>query len=127
MLAYLDASDALIQVLTYEWTSLARARSMAATLAAINYAPQRIRYLLNRADSSSGLPHDALLQTIGRKPDFEVVSDGKLVVEANNRGVTFTSLAPEARISSDVAGIAAALTQAMAPKTAPAPIAGGVA
>ena len=115
LLAYIDNSDALVQVVTYEWTSLQRARAMADTLAAINYPHNQIRYLVNRSDSTGGLPRDAITQALGRAPDFGVVSDGVLVLEANNRAMPFVSLAPEAPISRDVARIAAELTRAMEP------------
>ena len=118
VLAYLDGSDLLVQVLTYEWTALYRARSMADTLAAINYSADRVRYLVNRADSTGGLPRDALSQILGRPADFEVVSDGTLVVEANNSGQPFTRLGADSRISRDVAAIADALTRTMEPKSA---------
>jgi MinD-like ATPase involved in chromosome partitioning or flagellar assembly len=50
-----------------------------------------------------------------------VVSDGRLVVEANNRGEPFVMTSPDAPISQDVARIAARLAQAMtAPPRAPA-------
>ena len=115
LLAYIDNSDALVQVVTYEWTSLQRARAMADTLAAINYPHNQIRYLVNRSDSTGGLPRDAITQALGRAPDFGVVSDGVLVLEANNRAMPFVALAPEAPISRDVARIAAELTRAMEP------------
>ena len=113
VLAYLDASDLLVQVLTCEWTALQRARAMAETLAAINFPAERIRYLVNRSDSTAGLPPDALNAAIGRAPDFEVVSDGVLVLEANNRGQPFTTLGGDAKISRDVMRIASELTRAM--------------
>jgi pilus assembly protein CpaE len=106
LLAFLDVSDELIQVLTYEWTSLHRARAMADTLGAINYPSNRVRYLVNRADSTGGLSPDALVQALGRKADFEVVSDGILVLEANNRGMPFIALGPQAQITMDIARIA---------------------
>ena len=115
LLAYLDNSDSLVQVVTYEWTSLQRARAMADTLAAINYPQNQIRYLVNRSDSTGGLPRDAIAQALGRAPDFGVVSDGVLVLEANNRAMPFVALAPEAPISRDVARIGAELTKAMDP------------
>jgi len=115
VLAYLDNSDALVQVVTNEWTSLQRARAMTDTLGAINFSFDRIRYLLNRADSSGGLSRDAVAQTLGRQPDFGVISDGVLVVEANNRGQSFVSLAPDAPVTRDVALIAAELTRTMDP------------
>lgn len=117
VLAYLDNSDALVQVVTNEWTSLQRARAMTDTLGAINFSADRIFYLLNRADSTGGLPKDALMQTIGRQPDFGVVSDGVRVLDANNRGKSLTVLAPDAPITRDMARVAAELTRAMEPSS----------
>src|SRR3954462_13108804 len=41
VLAYLDASDAVVQVLTSEWTSLQRTKAMAETLGAISFTPDK--------------------------------------------------------------------------------------
>jgi Flp pilus assembly CpaE family ATPase len=114
LLAYLDASDEIIQVMTYEWPSLQRTRAMTDTLAAINYAPDRVRYLVNRADSKGGMARDDVVKVLGRQPDFEVVSDGILVLDANNRGETFLTLGPKAQVSGDVTSIAKALARNMA-------------
>jgi pilus assembly protein CpaE len=115
LLAYVDNSDGLVQIITNEWTSLQRARAMTETLAAINFAPDRVRYLLNRADSTGGLPRDAVAQTLGRQADFSVVSDGVLVLDANNKSLPFTTLAPDAPISRGVVQVAAELTRTMEP------------
>lgn len=115
LLAYLDNSDGLVQIITHEWTSLQRARSMAETLNAINFPQDRIWYLVNRADSMGGLPREAVPQTLGRQADFGVVSDGVLVLDANNRGQPFTRLAPDAPIARDIAKVATELTRAMEP------------
>lgn len=113
LLAYLDASDELIQVLTYEWPSLQRTRAMTETLNAINYPAARVLYLANRADSTGGMSKGDIVKVLGREPDFEVVSDGKLVLEANNRGEPFITTNPRARVSGDVDSIAKALVRAM--------------
>ena len=114
LLAYLDASDDMIQVMTYEWPSLQRTRAMADTLNAINYPTERVRYLANRADSRGGMSRDDLVRLIGRPPDFEVVSDGIVVLDANNRGEPFITLSPKAKVSGDVVAIARALARSMA-------------
>jgi MinD-like ATPase involved in chromosome partitioning or flagellar assembly/CheY-like chemotaxis protein len=114
LLAYLDASDEMIQVLTYEWPSLQRARAMTDTLNAINYPMDRVRYLANRADSKGGVSRDDVVKLLGRNPDFEVVSDGILVLDANNRGEPFLTLGPKAQVSGDVTSIAKALARSMA-------------
>jgi pilus assembly protein CpaE len=114
LLAYLDASDEMIQVLTYEWPSLQRARAMTDTLNAINYPTGRVRYLANRADSKGGMARDDIVKMLGRQPDFEVVSDGILVLDANNRGEPFITLGPKQQVSDDVVSIAKALARSMA-------------
>src|SRR3954454_1156340 len=118
VLAYIDNSDALVQVMTNEWTSLHRSRAMSDTLAAINFPADHIRYLLNRADSTGGVARDKVAEALGRQPDFDVVSDGVVVVDANNRGQSFVTLQPESAIARDVARIAEELTRAMERTTA---------
>jgi pilus assembly protein CpaE len=115
VLAYFDGSDVIVQIVNYEWMAMQRTRAMAETLEAINIPTNRVRYLVNRADSSAGLPKDALTQAIGRAPDFAVVSDGPLVLEANNRGQALMSLGPNAAITRDIERVAADLTRTMEP------------
>ncbi len=86
LLSFLDHCDTLVQVLTYESAALYQARAMAETLTAIGFGSEKVRYLVNRADSLGGMPRDAISQQLGRAPDYAVVSDGVLVAEANNRG-----------------------------------------
>lgn len=99
LLGYLDASDAQIQVLTYEWSALQRARAMTDTLNAMSFP------------SSGGMPRDVLKECFGRGADFEVVSDGMLVLDVNNRSQPFITLAPDAPITRDILAIAADLTR----------------
>src|SRR4051794_2340976 len=113
VLAYLDNSDAIVQVVTNEWTSLQRARAMTETLGAINFPSDRIWYLLNRADSTGGVGREEMIKTLGRQPEFGVVSDGALVVDANNRGQSFVALGPQAPVTRDVSRVAEELTRAM--------------
>ncbi len=106
VLAYFDNSDQVIQVLSYESATLYQSRAMAITLHAMGFPADKVRYLVNRADSMGGLPPDAISQFLGREPDFRVVSDGLLVVEANNRGQPFVLSAPDASISRSITDIA---------------------
>jgi pilus assembly protein CpaE len=121
LLAYFDASDQIIQVLTYESAALQQSRQVTATLQAIGYGPEKLGYVVNRADSTGGLEPGVIARQIGREPDYRVVSDGRLVVEANNRGEPFVMTSPDAPISQDIARLAAKLAQAMsAPAKSPA-------
>lgn len=109
VLAFFDHSDQVIQIVGYESATLYQSRAMAATLHAMGFPVDKVRYLVNRADSLGGLPRDAIAQFLGREPDFRVVSDGLLVVESNNQAQPFVLLAPDAQISRDVTQIAEAL------------------
>jgi len=118
LLAFLDASDEVVQVVTYEGPSLQKARQVMQTLIAAGYPPDKIRLLLNRSDSTGGMQKNTMEQYFGRKADFEVVSDGVLVAEANNRGEPFVKVRPDAQISKDVARVAHRLATEVLPKPA---------
>jgi pilus assembly protein CpaE len=110
VLAFFDASDAIIHLVTSDWTTLRNTRLMTQTFDAIGYPPERIRYLLNRSDATGGIEPRVVIDQLGRPPDFKVVSDGRLVVDANNQGIPFVLAEPGAGISQDVTRIAMALT-----------------
>jgi pilus assembly protein CpaE len=108
-LALLDAADQVIVVLAYEEATLRQTRAMLSTFIKIGYEPGKIRFLLNRSDSAGGLRPESIDALLGRAPDFAVVSDGQLVLAANNRGEPFVLAQPGAQISRDVERVAMAL------------------
>lgn len=109
VLAFLDASDLVLQILTFDAQAV-RALAMAnEAFAAIGYPPSKLAVVLNRADASGGMSREEVEEVLGQHIDFEVVSDGRLVLAANNEGVPFVSASPDAQISKGVRSIAAAL------------------
>ncbi len=115
-LALLDASDTILEIVTFDSTTIHNTLTMADTFRTIGYAPTKVRYLLNRADSSGGIAEQELSAAIGRVPEHRVVSDGRLVVQSNNDGVPFVLADPAAQISRDVTRVAEEL---LAPDRAP--------
>ncbi len=105
-LAILDASDVVLQVVTYDHTTIRNTRAVAEAFRAIGYPAEKTQYLINRSDSAGGLGHDDLVRAFGRAPEHQVVSDGRLVMQANNEGVPFVLAAPGAAISQDISRIA---------------------
>ena len=91
--------------------------AIADTFRAIGYPASKVRYLVNRADSSGGIDPDDLERALGRVPEHRVVSDGQLVVQSNNEGVPFVLANPTAPISQDIKRVATELLNAgrMAP------------
>jgi pilus assembly protein CpaE len=111
-LAFLDASDVIIEIVTYETTTIHNTVAIAETFRSIGYPASKVRYLVNRADSSGGIEPIDLERALGRVPEHRVVSDGKLVVQSNNEGVPFVLASPEAEISKDVLRVASQLLNA---------------
>ncbi len=114
-LALLDASDTIVEIVTFDSTTIHNTLVMADTFRSLGYPPTKVRYLVNRADSAGGINEQDLAAAIGRVPEHRVVSDGRLVVQSNNEGVPFVLAEPSARISQDVIEIANALLAADRP------------
>jgi pilus assembly protein CpaE len=101
-LAFLDGSDVILSIVTYDSTTIHNTIAANEAFESIGYTPDKIKYLLNRSDSSGGIGREELVRSLGRKPEFEVVSDGRLVVQANNEGIPFVVSSPDAAVSRDV-------------------------
>ena len=108
-LAFLDASDTILEIVSYDSTTIHSTMAMADAFRAIGYPPTKVRYLVNRADSTGGFDPQVLADALGRQPEHSVSSGGELVVRANNEGIPFVLADPEARISQDVFRIAGEL------------------
>ena len=98
-LAFLDASDTIIEIVTYDSTTIHNTVAIADTFRSIGYPASKVRYLVNRADSPGGIDPADLERALGRVPEHRVVSDGRLVVQSNNEGVPFVLANPDAPIS----------------------------
>jgi pilus assembly protein CpaE len=108
-LAFLDASDAIVEIVTYDSTTIHNTVAMADTFRSIGYPASKVRYLVNRADSSGGIDPLDLERALGRVPEHQVQSDGRLVVQSNNEGVPFVLASPDAGISQDLMRVAGEL------------------
>ncbi|MGC8634634.1 MAG: AAA family ATPase [Candidatus Limnocylindrales bacterium] len=114
-LAFLDAADVILQVVTYDSTTIRNTASVGETFRAIGYPASKLQYALNRADAPGGLDPGAVEAAIGRPPEYSVVSDGRLVVESNNQGVPFVLAAPDARVSADMRRMAETIVPGRTP------------
>jgi len=108
-LALLDAADTVLEIVTYDSTTIRNTLAVAEAFRAIGYPASKIQYVVNRADSTGGIAAEDLARALGRVPEHTVISDGKLVVQANNEGLPFVLASPDAPISRDIATLAAAV------------------
>ena len=109
-LAVLDEADMILTLLTLEITSVKNMRLFLEVCEQLGYGPEKIRLVLNRADSTLGIRVADVEHSIGRKVDHTIVSDGRSVVYALNRGVPFFVSNREAQVSQDIERLAAAIT-----------------
>jgi pilus assembly protein CpaE len=105
----MDASDTIIEIVTFDSTTIHNTIAMADTFRSIGYPATKVHYLVNRADSAGGIEPEDLQRALGRVPEHRVVSDGQLVVRSNNEGVPFVLANPDAPVSRDIARVAGAL------------------
>jgi pilus assembly protein CpaE len=108
-LSFLDLSDTIVEIVTYDSTTIHNTMAVADAFRMIGYPATKVRYLVNRADSQGGIEPEDLERALGRVPEHRVVSDGMLVVESNNEGVPFVLANPAAQISLDLHRVAAEL------------------
>ena len=105
-LAFFDQSDVILTVLTLEITNIKNIRQFLALADQLGYPEDKVQLVLNRADSGYGIRLQDVESSIGRKISHTVVSDGRTVVFALNRGVPFVIAAPQAKVSEDVVRMA---------------------
>jgi Flp pilus assembly CpaE family ATPase len=109
-LSFLDAADSILEIVTYDSTTIRNTLAVAETFRVIGYSAEKIQYVVNRADSPGGMPQEELRRALGREPEHSIVSDGMLVMQSNNGGVPFVLANPSAPISQDIARLAASVT-----------------
>lgn len=120
-LAVLDLSDLILAVLTLEITSIKNIRLFLELAHQLGYTDDRVRLVLNRADSAYGIRIADVEGSIGRKIDHSVVSDGRKVVYALNRGVPFVWSAQQAQVSQDILAIGRSIVEHAEANAAAAP------
>lgn len=118
-LTILDAADVVLTVLTFDLTSIKNTRVFLGVAERLGYAEDKIRVVLNKADSAHGITLADIEGSIGRKIDFTIGSDARTVIHALNHGQPFAAGNMHAQISKDVIAIARAVAAPVAAVDAP--------
>jgi pilus assembly protein CpaE len=113
-LAILDVADVILGVMTLEITNIKNMRLFLQLADSLSYL-EKLQLVLNRSDATLGIRVADAEQSLGRRIDHTVVSDGRTVVYALNRGVPFSASNPETQVSRDVKRLAEHLLRADVP------------
>jgi pilus assembly protein CpaE len=110
-LAVLDMADEIICPISLDIPAIRSARVFVDVAERLGYPENKIRLVINRADTNYGIQQEDVERSVGRKVGFTVISDARAAVHALNHGVPFVLGNKRAAASRDVVTIAEALFQ----------------
>ena len=83
VIATIDSASAICLIATLDTPSLKNAKLGVETLDLMGYPSERVRVVLNRADTSVGVTHNDVVTVLGRAPDVLVPSNRDVVRSVN--------------------------------------------
>ena len=122
VLTMLDVADVILTLMTLEITSLKNVRVFLEIAEKLGYDEKKVQLVANRNDSSGGIKTSDVEASLGRRIPHTIVSDGRALVLAVNRGVPFVISHKDSQVSKDMFTLAAKLSgQEDEAATSPAP------
>jgi pilus assembly protein CpaE len=122
VITMLDVADVILTLMTLEITSLKNVRVFMEIAEKLGYGEDKLQLVANRNDSSGGIKASDVEASLGRKIPHTIVSDGRTLVLAVNRGVPFVISHRESQVAKDIFTLAQRLTAGAAePAAAGAP------
>jgi pilus assembly protein CpaE len=119
VITMLDVADVILTLMTLEITSLKNVRVFMEIAEKLGYGSDKVQLVANRNDSSGGIKASDVEASLGRKIPHTIVSDGRTLVLAVNRGVPFVISHRESQVAKDIFTLAQRIT-AEAPEAAAA-------
>lgn len=120
VITMLDVADVILTLMTLEITSLKNVRVFMEIAEKLGYGDNKVQLVANRNDSSGGIKASDVEASLGRKIPHTIVSDGRTLVLAVNRGVPFVISHRDSQVSKDIFALASKLSGGEAEAPAPA-------
>jgi pilus assembly protein CpaE len=102
VITMLDVADVILTLMTLEITSLKNVRVFMEIAEKLGYGSDKVQLVANRNDSSGGIKASDVEASLGRKIPHTIVSDGRTLVLAVNRGVPFVISHRESQVAKDI-------------------------
>jgi pilus assembly protein CpaE len=118
VLTMLDVADVILTLMTLEITSLKNVRVFMEIVEKLGYDEQKVQLVANRNDSSGGIKTSDVESSLARKIPHTIVSDGRALVLAVNRGVPFVISHRDSQVAKDIFTLAAKLSGSDEPAAA---------
>lgn len=120
VLTMLDVADVVLVPLTLEITCMKNVRVFLEVAGQLGYDDNKVQLVANRNDSSGGIKLSDVEASLARKIPHTVVSDGRTLVLAVNRGVPFVITHKDSQVSKDIFEMAKRVAGAAEPTAAAA-------
>ena len=118
VITMLDVADVILTLMTLEITSLKNVRVFMEIAEKLGYGNEKVQLVANRNDSSGGIKASDVEASLGRKIPHTIVSDGRTLVLAVNRGVPFVISHRDSQVTKDIFTLAAKLSGSGEPAAA---------
>ncbi len=112
VLTMLDVADVILTLMTLEITSLKNVRVFMEIAEKLGYDEHKVQLVANRNDSSGGIKASDVESSLARKIPHTIVSDGRALVLAVNRGVPFVISHRDSQVAKDIFTLADKLSGA---------------
>ncbi len=112
VITMLDVADVILTLMTLEITSLKNVRVFMEVVEKLGYDEAKVQLVANRNDSSGGIKASDVEASLGRKIPHTIVSDGRTLVLAVNRGVPFVISHRDSQVAKDIFLLAQKVAQA---------------
>ena len=111
VITMLDVADVILTLMTLEITSLKNVRVFMEVVEKLGYDDAKVQLVANRNDSSGGIKASDVEASLGRKIPHTIVSDGRTLVLAVNRGVPFVISHRDSQVAKDIFSLAQKVAQ----------------
>jgi pilus assembly protein CpaE len=110
VLTAMDLADDILLVMTLEMTAIKDVKLYLEVVEKLNYPPEKVKLILNRAGSAGGIKVEAVEETLRQKVLVGLSNDGVASLMAVNQGVPLVISAREHPFSRDIYRLARLLT-----------------
>jgi pilus assembly protein CpaE len=117
MLTVMDASERMLLLLTMEMTTIKDTTQYLEIASLLGYQQDRIRLVLNRLNSYSGIPTRDISENLGRDIEYQIPEDFQAVLTSVNEGTPLVDRHPEHRISQEIRRLASSMIDVEAAET----------
>ncbi len=119
MLTVMDASERMLLLLSMEMTTIKDTTQFLEIASLLGYQSDRIRLVLNRMNTYSGIPTRDIAENLGREIEFQIPEDVQAVLHSVNEGTPLVESRTDHRITQEIRRLASSMIDVEAENAGP--------